>query len=63
MGPPEQQKAPRRARNASGGQVTSGIEQAANPKKTLPDVKPWVWGWPDWIQRVYSNSKGVRRGA
>lgn len=63
MGPPRQQKAPRSAANASGGKVTGGNEQAAKPKQILPAVKPWVWGWPDWIQRVYSNSKGVRRGA
>ena len=63
MGPPEQEKAPNRAEDATGGKRTK-----AGPTDRITilpplNVKLWVWGWPDWLARRYSNSKGVLRGA
>jgi hypothetical protein len=25
------------------------------------EVKPWVWGWPQWVSWLYVNGKGVRK--
>jgi len=59
--PPEgEKKAPMSGDTLKGAQTLAVVNTARIEKGGLT-VKPWRWGWPQWVSWLYVNGKGVRR--